>query len=119
MLEYLEAAQLERSLYDCMVVRLQGHVIPRENWRVVRPKPGMFLEAVPLPTGGDTMRTVLTIAIVAAAMAAGGWAAGGLVGAGYLAAGGIGFSFASAAIGGALSLGGRLVLTLLPPETSP
>lgn len=115
-LECLEIAQPDPALRASMTVRLQGHVIPSENWRVVRPKPGMILEAVPLPAGGDTMRTVLMIAIVAAAMAAGGWAAGGLVGAGLIGSG-IGFTFASAAIGGALPLGGPLCLAaMLPPS---
>ncbi|MGD9509159.1 MAG: hypothetical protein AB7I59_05435 [Geminicoccaceae bacterium] len=115
-LEYLEAAQPNPALRACMSVRIGGHVVPKENWHRVRPKPGMFLEAVPLPQGGETMRTVLMIAIVAAAMATGAWAAGGLVGAGYLAAGGIGFTFASAAIGGALPLAGHLALALIPPD---
>ena len=114
--EYIEAAQPDAAIRACFMVRLQGHVIPRENWRVVRPKPGMIIEAVPLPAGGETMRTVLMIAIVAAAMAAGGWAAGGLVTAGYLAAGGAGVTFAAAGIGGALPLGGPLCLAaMLPP----
>lgn len=115
-LQYIEAAQPDASIRSHFMVRLQGHIIPRENWHLVRPKPGTFIEAVPIPGDGNTMRTVLMIAIVAAAMAAGGWAATGLVGAGYIAAGGAGFAFASAAIGGALPLGGRLALSLLPPE---
>lgn len=111
--ECVERLELTPSLQQCLVVRLQGHVIIRGTWHRVRPRSGTFLEAVPLPAGGETMRTVLMIAIVAAAMAAGGWIAMGPLG---LAAGGMGFAFASSAIGGALTMGGMLALNaLIPP----
>ena len=116
----LEVIQPDAAIRAQMVIRLGGEVIPTENWRLVRPKAGTFLEAIPMPTGGgNTLRTVLTIAIVAAAMAAGGWIAGPTI----LGAGGLGlvtssagFAFASAAIGGALPLAGPIAIgAILPP----
>lgn len=47
--------------------------IPRENWHRVRPKPGMYLSIRVVPTGGgggggkNPLRTILTIAVIAAA----------------------------------------------------
>lgn len=116
--DMLKIAQPDPTIRRYLRVRLQGELIPPEVWHRVRPKAGTLLEAVPVPQGGNNemLRTVLMIAIVAGAMALGGWAAGGLVGAGYLAAGGIGFTFASAAIGGALTLAGPLAMALLPPD---
>lgn len=115
-LQYLEAAQPDAAIRACLSVRLCGHVIPRENWHLVRPKPGMLIEAVPLPGDGNTLRIVLAIAIVAAAMALGGYIAGPAV-LGF-ATGSTGFVFASAAIGGALTLGGMLALNALIPPPS-
>lgn len=115
--EILAAAEPNPVTRATMHVRIGGHDIPAELWRRVRPKPGVLIEAVPLPMGGqDTFRTVLMIAIVAGALATGAWAAGALAGAGYFAAGGAAYTFASAGIGGALPLPGPLALgALLPP----
>ncbi|MEY5098731.1 MAG: hypothetical protein RJA36_1450 [Pseudomonadota bacterium] len=111
--EILEVAQPDPAARELLAVRIAGHDVPRENWRRVRPKPGMLIEAVALPAGGgNTLRTVLMIAIVAAAMATGAWIAGPTV----LALEGAAFTFASAGIGGALTLGGMLALNaLIPP----
>lgn len=53
--------------------------IPRENWALVRPKPGMHLSirVVPGKSGGgggkNPLRTILTIAVMAAAFYVGAW----------------------------------------------
>ena len=113
--EVLEIAQPDPALRACMAVRLQGHDLAPHLWRHVRPKPGMLIEAVPLPQGQDTLRTVLIIAVVAAAMATGAWIFGpagfGLTGAG--------FTFGSSILGGALTLGGMLLINALIPPAKP
>lgn len=117
MAEIIEIAQPDPTIRRYLQVRLQGHLIPRENWHRIRPKAGMLLEAVPIPQGGNNelLRTVLMIAIVATAMAASPLIAGELGAA--MGLGAIGFTFASAGIGGALPLAGPLALALLPPES--
>jgi predicted phage tail protein len=113
--EILEVACADPALRRTMSVRIAGHDIPAAVWHRVRPKPGVLIEAVPLPLGGDTLRTILIIAVVAAAMAAGAWIAGPAL----LGATGATFTFASAGIGGALTLGGMLALNALIPPAKP
>ena len=112
--QIIAIAQPDPKARELMAVRLAGDTIPRENWRLIRPKAGMLIEAVALPAGGQgTLRTVLMIAIVAAAMATGAWIAGPAV----MGLTGAAFTFASAGIGGALPLAGPLVLgNLVSPE---
>lgn len=118
--EIIAAGKPDPISLGYLQVSLHGHLIPREHWHRVYPKAGMILEAVPLPQGGNPtlMRTILTIAIVAGAMALGAWIAGPALLGGSAILGSAGFTFASAGIGGALTLGGMLALNaLIPPPT--
>lgn len=113
----LTEAEPDPAVRALLAVRIAGHDVPANLWRVVRPKAGVLIEAVALPAGGgNTMRTVLMIAIVAAAMATGAWVAPFIVG----ATSGAAFTFAAAGIGGALPLAGPLVLgALVSPSYEP
>lgn len=93
------------------VATVRGEVIPREWWPRLRPKPGAVVEIAVVPHGGNALRLVLTLAIVAAAAVAtvytGGAAAPlfGTVGAGIL----------GATAGAAISVGGMMLVNALVP----
>lgn len=95
-------------------VRCGGEVVPQEWWHA-RPKPGASVEIAVVPAGGDTLKIVLLVAVIAAATAVTGGAAAGLFGAGTLAAG----SFGAAALGVAISIGGTLAINALIPPVEP
>ena len=73
-----DAEMVERVQADPILVA-HGHLwiddqyIPRDRWRVVRPKPGVTVTLRVVPHGGgggggkNPLRTVLTIAVIAAA----------------------------------------------------
>jgi hypothetical protein len=92
--------------------------IPRENWSVVRPKPGTVVTVKTVPAGGggggggkNPLRIVLTIAIMIAAIYTGGLAAGAL----GFQAGTIGYAVTSAAVGFAVSTVGSLIVNAIAP----
>lgn len=74
--EMVAAAQPDPALRRAAHVFLGDHRVPQDRWHLVRPKPGatVCLRVVPLGSGGeggkDPLRTVLTIAVIAAAFAA-------------------------------------------------
>lgn len=95
-------------------VSIGGHVVPRENWHRVRPKPGVLIEVragLGFGEGKSPLRTVLTIAVIAAAAYVSGGALAGLLGPGTFAAGS--FSAGVAAAGVAV-VGGMIVSGSLP-----
>lgn len=65
--------------HDRVRVSIGEHVIDREAWQRVRPRPGatVVIRAIP---GDDTLRTVLTVAVVVAAMAVGQYYGGAIAG---------------------------------------
>jgi hypothetical protein len=69
--EILEVSQADPVLRRFAVVYVGDHLVPREHWRCVRPKPGCLVAVRVVPQGGDrkVLRTLLTIAVVAAATA--------------------------------------------------
>jgi hypothetical protein len=69
--EILEVAQADPILRRFAAVYVGDHFVPREHWRRVRPKPGSLVALRVVPQGGDrkVLRTLLTIAVVAAAIA--------------------------------------------------
>lgn len=100
------------GLMPFMHVSLGGHDIARENWGKVRPKAGSVVSIRMAPMGGggkDPLRTVLSIAIIAAGSALTGGLATAL-GGGMLAG-----RIAAAAVG----LASRLALNALAPPARP
>lgn len=118
-LQMVEIAQPDPALRACMAVRIAGRTWPRETWPGLRPKPGVLIDMVPLPQGGgDTLRLVLTIAVVALAVAA----TGGIAGLPIFAAGGAlaGWGAVAGAVGGSLiSVVGMLAINALVPPAQP
>jgi hypothetical protein len=112
------------------ILRRHAHIfvgdchIPRENWRLVRPKPGahVTIRVLPMDPGGggggkkNPLRTILTIAVLAAAAAV----SGGALGPAGLAI--FGSSFAAGATGATLLaagigiVGSLLVNAIAPPS---
>lgn len=79
------------------------------------------IEVVAIPAGGNGLRTVLTVAVVAASLALAAPTGGGSLAAGFsnLTGGAIGVSTASSIIGAGTSVLGMLALNaLVPPETA-
>lgn len=119
---------LPRGFMQCGEVRINGDLVPRAFWHLVRPRyrPGhetLVWLGIPLKGGGGSggsggqsknpFAMIATIAVLLVAAAVSGGALGGLLGASF-AAGTIGASVAGAAIG----IGGALAISaLVPPPT--
>jgi hypothetical protein len=77
-----------------------GHLVPREAWRLVRPKPGTALFVTVVPSGGDNSKSVVgviaAIALIALTSFIGSGGLGTLLGAPLLGPG-IGAQVAAAA----------------------
>ncbi len=126
------AAYLDRvgiRLRGPAVLTLNTVRVPREMWARTRPKPGMMITLRAAVAGGgggggkDPMRTVLTIALIAASAGAGAAAAGyfaqGAAAGSAWAAGGAAYMAVGAAVGGAVMVGGSLLInSLLAPPLS-
>ena len=104
--EIFARAQPDAVLRRHAHVFVGDHYIPRENWHRVRPKPGTTVSIRVVPSGGgggggkNPLRTILMIAVLAAATAV----SAGALGPGGLAL--LGPAFASGATGAvALSVG--------------
>lgn len=99
-------------------IYIGDNYIPRKHWARVKPKPGALVSvrAIVAPQGGgaqgkDIMRSVLLIAVMAAAIAF-----GPALGAAFGLAGAFGASVGQAVIG----IGGMLLVNaLIPPRTAP
>ena len=48
------------------VAMINGHILPREVWRVVRPKAGTLVEIRVVPHGSGLLRIILTLVVIAA-----------------------------------------------------
>ncbi|MCK1536892.1 MULTISPECIES: host specificity factor TipJ family phage tail protein [unclassified Bradyrhizobium] len=112
---------------DVRVV-IGGDVIDPALWRRVRPHHGTTVVIRLVPSGNDTLRSVLSVAVMVAALAVGQFYAPGIAGA-LLPAGsltGLGasaiapelISLVSAVTVAGLSLGGTLLLNAFIPPTS-
>ena len=97
---------------DRAVVTLSGRDIPISAWGILKPKAGATLELLVIPAGGggdgekNVFRTVLMIAVIAASAF--------IPGALGLTAGTGAYAFA----GGAIALGGSLLINTLAPPPS-
>ncbi|MCM0018436.1 MAG: host specificity factor TipJ family phage tail protein [Tagaea sp.] len=125
--EMLEASDFPPRVWGWLRVHIGEHEIPRDLWRVVRPKPGapLVAEIVPRRGGGGILRIVAMIAVIAFAAWVAPTIAGGLglVGeAGTSAAfvaGSTGAKIVTGLIGGIVTMVGNLVIGALIPPPSP
>ncbi|KKM70122.1 hypothetical protein LCGC14_1443950, partial [marine sediment metagenome] len=97
-------------------ITVNGVIVPCTEWFKMCPVEGdiITLNIVPMGEGGDDkdpLRTILIIAIVAAAITTGGWAAGGL----GFAQGTFGFAFTSGLVAGIISYAGLQLLNDIMP----
>ncbi len=107
------AAEIPAPWMDQARVRLAGEPIDPAIWRLVRPKAGTTVEITVVPAGGNALRTVLMIAVVAGAIAFAPY----LVPAAVTAAG-YG-AFATAVITAGLTTVGMLAVNALVPPQQP
>ena len=124
--DILEAVQADAILRRHAHIFVGGHYVPRRFWGRVYPKGGVTVEVRIVPTGGggkNPLRTILTIAVIAAAAAFGGPLGAALTPAlGHgLAALGLALPVAlPGAVGSALILiGGMLLVNWLVPIKPP
>lgn len=115
--QIFEQAQPDIVLRRAAHIYIGDHYVPRKHWDRVKPKPGSMVSvrAFVAPRGGgaqgkDIMRSVLLIAVAAAALAF-----GPALGAAFGLAGAFGASVGQAVIG----IGGMLLVNaLIPPRTA-
>ncbi|MEN2977856.1 host specificity factor TipJ family phage tail protein, partial [Tistrella arctica] len=117
--EMVAAAGISGVRLTATHVEIGGHMIPRDRWHRVRPRAGMMVtvRVLPLGGGGDgnkVVRSLLMIAVVAAAAWLGG-PLGGFI-AGEI---GIGVEVATALAVTAITTVGSLLVNALVPPTQP
>lgn len=99
---------------DLLRVELNGDEIPRENWRLVRPRPGTLIEVKTAMAGGDDnslLMTIASIAITAAGLFVTGGGLSPFLGAAFEAG-----KFGAQAAGALVTIGGQLAArALFPP----
>lgn len=108
--EIVEAVQPDPALREYGHIFIGDVLIPRKNWRIVRPKPGSMVSIRLLPQGGGGWRIAAIIGIAVLAIAA------------TFLVGPAGFAILPAALaplaGAAVMIGGTLLLNkFLPPPT--
>lgn len=129
--QMLEVAQPDPMLARHAVIFIGGEQIPRAMWPRVRPKEGAHVELRVLPSGGggggkNPLRTLLTLAVVAASFIMGPVVGAGIFGSSLVNAGlsvgltvGQGIALTSA-IGSAIVTGlGNLLVNAIAPVRPP
>jgi hypothetical protein len=107
------AAEIPAHWLDQARVRLAGEPIDPALWRLVRPKAGATVEITVVPAGGNTLRTVLMIAVVAGAVAFAPYLVPGVLAGGALGA------FSTAVVTAGLTTVGMLAVNALVPPQQP
>jgi predicted phage tail protein len=103
-----------------LIVKINDHVIPEENWSRVRVKKGATVTFIPrLQGGGDVWRSVLGLAVTVAALIAAPFLAPGLITAFGAVGITVGASTAAALAAGGIILAGTLALNALFPVARP
>lgn len=113
LLEMLDAVQPDPVLMQHAVVFIGDHIVPRDYWHSVCPKEGASITVRVVPAGGgnkNLLRTLLSIAVIAASLTL-----GPEIGAVLVSEVGFGATFANA-IGSALvTLTGTLLVNAIAP----
>ncbi|MCE9664532.1 hypothetical protein LY622_13920 [Halomonas sp. M5N1S17] len=117
--EILVQAQPDPILRAHAYVFVGDVMVPRARWTRVRPKPSAVVSIKLLPQGGggskNPLRTIMTIAVIAAASAVTGGAAAGLLGSAF-AKGTIGASLLGAGVAAAGMLAVNAIAPIRPPS---
>ena len=120
--EIIELVQPDPVLRAHAHIYIDGWLVPRERWRVVRPRAGHLVSISIVPAGGgggkNPLRFVLSLAVVAASIGFGGPLGVGLFGAQAFTIFGVSIPtsiFGSALISG---VGGMLVEAIAPIQPS-
>ncbi len=104
------------EIKKCVQIRLNGDIIPPENWGRIYPKreTSVFIEVVPQGGGGkNPLRTILSIAVIVAAFALPGM----ILAAPEAAI--LGSLTAGQALGAAISIVGSLLVNAIVPPSAP
>ena len=122
--EMIARVQPDPVLLRCAHIYIDDWSIPRERWPFVRPRPGRTVTVRVVPQGGgggggkNPLRTVLSIAVIAASFAFGG-PLGAALGISETAGASLGIAAGAiqAAVGGAIitAVGTLLINAIAPP----
>ena len=98
----------DEAARELLEITIAGEPMPRAWWPRLRPRPGAIVEGVMLPAGGpDTLRMVLTAAVVVAAAAV------------VVATGGTALAAYGPLIGAGITIAGTLAVNALVPPQKP
>jgi sulfur carrier protein ThiS len=92
------------EILEGLTASLNGNVVPRSLWGLTKPRDGDYIVVVPTLAGGTTLRTLAQIGVAVAAIAAVAFL--GPAGAGIVSA------LTASLIGGAISIGGNLLVSV-------
>jgi hypothetical protein len=119
LLEMLELSQVDPVLRAHAHIWIGDQYVPRDRWRLVRPKAGATITLRVVPHGGDgggknILRTVLMIAVMVVAIWVTGGAAAGLLGAAFAAG-----TTGAVVLGAAVTIAGTLLINAIAPIRPP
>lgn len=113
---------VKADLWRHLDIEIDGHLIPQENWRLVKPKPGAIvnIRAIPAGKGGKSvLRTVMVVALVVGVAVFAQWAAPAVASAIGAGASATAIAATAAVISTALTFVGMLIINaLIPPQYS-
>lgn len=101
----------------CLIVQLEGHVIPSNMWDHVTPKEGTRVEVFPAYRGDSGKAILGAVAMIALSLVTFG--VGGYVGLAYVIGGGMGTMGVAVVGAGIMLLGALAVSALYPPPEAP
>ena len=112
--ELLSIVQPDSNLYEHTYIEIEGIPVPKNYWKLAKPKAGHLVSINIVPTGGDTLRTILIIGVIAASFYFGGALGTAIVGSSTFTIGGA--VVASSVIGSTIiTVAGGLLVNLIAP----